>query len=72
MRRRITYIYGAESPFDPDQQARVSNDALSIRGLNAAKEERLTFGFDEFPSEVSNYVPNLGSLIIFFVCSIAD
>ncbi|KKA18750.1 hypothetical protein T310_7299 [Rasamsonia emersonii CBS 393.64] len=52
MRRRITYIYGAESPFDPDQQARVSNDALSIRGLNAAKEERLTFGFDEFPSEL--------------------
>jgi hypothetical protein len=56
MRRRITYVLGAEAPFDPDRQARYSNDnaVLSIRGLkNAAKEERVTFGFDELPGEVS-------------------
>ncbi|KAL1968948.1 hypothetical protein VTN77DRAFT_782 [Rasamsonia byssochlamydoides] len=64
MKRRITFVHGAESPFDPDKQAKLSNDVLSIRELDAAKEERLTFGFDELPGELWQVLKNCHELHI--------
>lgn len=51
MKRRITFIQGSDAPFDPSQ-AQLTKDALLIRALDAAREERATFGFNELPSEV--------------------
>jgi hypothetical protein len=53
MRKRITFVHNAEGPFDP-KQAPLGNDVLSIRDLKAAREERVTFGFNELPQEVRN------------------
>lgn len=52
MKRRITYLTSANAPFDPSKQAILSKKSLSIRGLDAAKEERFTFGAAEVPAEV--------------------
>ncbi|KEY80201.1 hypothetical protein BA78_0475 [Aspergillus fumigatus] len=51
MRRRITFVQRPESPFHVDQ-AVLTSDALSITHLDAAREERATFGFDELPAEI--------------------
>lgn len=52
MKRRVTYIH---SPIaSPDAQ--LSGDSLSITGLDAAKEERITLGVDEIPIEVRAYL----------------
>lgn len=48
----MTYITAPDAAFDPTQQAVLSKDTLSIRGLDAAREERLTFASNELP-EVS-------------------
>lgn len=53
MKRRVTYITAAEAEFDPSKQAILGKDTLSIRGLDAAKEERFTFTQTELPAEVS-------------------
>lgn len=51
MRRRITLLQHASTPYDPTQ-AHLSTDALSLRTLDAAREDRTTFALDEIPSEV--------------------
>ncbi|PKY07250.1 PIG-X-domain-containing protein [Aspergillus campestris IBT 28561] len=51
MRRRITLLQHASTPYDPTQ-AHVSPDALSLRTLDAAREDRTTFALDEIPSEL--------------------
>lgn len=48
MKRRITYIHSPAA--SPDAQ--LSADSLSVYGLDAAKEERITLGVDEIHSEV--------------------
>jgi hypothetical protein len=53
MKRRVTYITAADAEFDPSKQAILSRDTLSIRGLDAAKEERFTFTSTELLTEVS-------------------
>lgn len=53
MKRRVTYITAAYAEFDPSKQAILSKDTLTIRGLDAAKEERFTFTPTELPTEVS-------------------
>lgn len=53
MKRRVTYITAADAEFDPSKQAILGKDTLSIRGLDAAKEERFTFTLMELPAEVS-------------------
>jgi hypothetical protein len=53
MRKRITFVHDAEGPFDP-KQAPLGGDVLSIRSLQGAREERVTFGFNELPQEVRN------------------
>lgn len=52
MKRRITYISASNASFDPAKQAILGKDALSIRNLDAAKEERITLGFEELPANV--------------------
>ncbi|EED18213.1 conserved hypothetical protein [Talaromyces stipitatus ATCC 10500] len=52
MKRRITYITAADAEFDPSKQAILSKDTLSIRGLDAAKEERFTFNSAELPTKL--------------------
>ena len=51
MRERITFVHGAEDDFDPSQ-LEVQNDSLYIKSLTAAREDRITFSFDELPQEV--------------------
>ncbi|KAL1885267.1 protease B nonderepressible form [Paecilomyces lecythidis] len=51
MKRRITFAQGADSAFEQDQ-VQLTKDALKLRGLDAAREERVTFGFNELPSEL--------------------
>ncbi|KAL2825656.1 PIG-X [Aspergillus cavernicola] len=51
MRQRTTFIQKSTAPFSPSQ-ATLTQDALTIQNLDAAREERVTFSFDELPSEV--------------------
>lgn len=54
MRRRITFIQKPETPFTPDQ-ATLTRDALSIRNLDALREERVTLSSDELTPDVFPY-----------------
>lgn len=51
MKRRITFIQRVDAGFDP-QQAELTASSLSVRGLDAAREDRITVGLDELPQEV--------------------
>jgi hypothetical protein len=57
MKRRVTYVFDGDSPFEPDQ-AQLTDAALLIRDLHAAKEDRATFSFTELPAEVSTNFMN--------------
>ena len=50
MRRRITFVHDANDDFDQDQ-IEVDETSIRLRALKAAREDRLTFGFDELPFE---------------------
>ncbi len=52
MRQRITLIHKPEDAIDPKSIA-VNDDSLAFSGLEAAREDRITFGFDELPPEIS-------------------
>lgn len=51
MKRRITYIQRPEAPFAPEQVSLLSN-SVQIQGLDAAREDRITFDLDDLPEEV--------------------
>lgn len=51
VKRRITYIQHPDAPFD-QQQVAVTSTAVTIRDLDAAREDRLTFGLDDLSDEV--------------------
>lgn len=51
MRHRITYIKHPDTDFDPDSIT-VSHDAISIEGLRASKEHRITLELEQAPKEV--------------------
>jgi len=51
MKERITYIRDNQDEFHPDQ-LEVEKNAMHIKSLKAAKEHRLTFDYDELPTEV--------------------
>ncbi|KAH7087545.1 PIG-X [Paraphoma chrysanthemicola] len=56
MKQRITYVVTNPESFTPEQLGVASTetqDAFTVRGVQAAKEHRFTFGLDELPSEVS-------------------
>ena len=59
MRERITFIHGSEESFDP-KQLRVEKDAFHVTDLRAAREDRVTFGFQELPQEVFVSAKNVG------------
>lgn len=52
MKRRVTFIQPPDAPFEP-HQATLTASTLSLRDLDAAREDRLTFGLDALPEEVS-------------------
>lgn len=52
MKRRITYIQRQDAPFEADQAVLIAN-TLSIRNLDAAREDRITFGLEDLPDDVS-------------------
>lgn len=51
MKRRITFVQRQDAPFKADQ-AVLSAESLSIRDLDAAREDRITFGLEDLPAEV--------------------
>lgn len=51
MKRRITFIQRPESPFVPEQVS-ISPAAVSVHGLDAAREDRITLSLDDLPDEV--------------------
>ena len=51
MRERITFIHGPDAEFN-SEQLEVRKDFVRVRDLDAAREDRLTFSFQELPPEV--------------------
>lgn len=51
MKRRITLAQAPGSQFE-QQQAVLSSNSLAIRGLDAARQERITLDLDDLPEEV--------------------
>ncbi|KAJ5134650.1 hypothetical protein N7448_000330 [Penicillium atrosanguineum] len=51
MKRRITFIQRPDAPFEADQAA-LTSKSLTIRNLDAAREDRITFGLDDLPQEL--------------------
>lgn len=51
MRRRSTFIHTAENAYDP-AHILVDESDVSFSGLDAAREERLTFGLAALPDEI--------------------
>lgn len=51
MRRRSTFFYSGQLDFDP-RQITVSKTSVGIQAFKGAREERLTFGFEELPQEL--------------------
>ena len=51
MKRRVTFLYNLDSPFDP-KQLEVDKTLLQIKSLKAAREERWTTSLYDWPQEV--------------------
>ena len=51
MKERITFVYGAEDAFNPEQ-LQIKSDALYVKSLKAAREDRVTVSLYELPQEV--------------------
>ncbi|CAI7676755.1 unnamed protein product [Penicillium pancosmium] len=61
MKRRITFIQPLGAPFEPDQ-AVLSSSNLAIRGLDAARHDRITLGLDDLPEELRNVLESSHAL----------
>jgi septum formation topological specificity factor MinE len=59
MKQRLTYVVKKPESFTPDL-VEVKNDGskdiFALKGVEAAKEHRITLGLDELPSEVGTYL----------------
>lgn len=53
MKQRLTYLLRDPKEFSLSQ-VRVTTESTSVEALDAAKEQHLTFGFDELPQEVNS------------------
>lgn len=51
MRQRITFIQQPQDSVDP-KSLKVTKNDISTTGLKAAREDRVTFGFEELPQEL--------------------
>ena len=63
MRQRITLVHGPDDPFDP-KQLRADVNALHVKSLKAAREDRLTFSLYELPQEVLMASTSAGQLLL--------
>jgi len=54
MKQRITYIVRNPEQFTPEL-LEVNRTSFTVKGLNAAKEHRITFSLKELPREVSSH-----------------
>ncbi|KAJ5752070.1 hypothetical protein N7520_008987 [Penicillium odoratum] len=61
MKRRITYIQRPEAPFVPEEVV-VSTKSVTVRGLDATREDRLTFDLDDLPEELHKVCHQLQEL----------
>lgn len=52
MKQRIAFFHDGNDSFDPEKQLAVSPQSVTITSLPAARQEKLTFTFDELPAEV--------------------
>jgi hypothetical protein len=52
MRQRITLLHKPGDAIDP-KSITVTEDSLSLSGLKASREDRITFGVEELPPEIS-------------------
>jgi hypothetical protein len=55
MRQRITYVVKDPDTFTPDLLEVTKDgpkDSFAVSGVQAAKEQRITLGLDELPTEV--------------------
>lgn len=55
MKQRVTYVVTNPESFTPELLEVTSTgneNVFSVKGVQAAKEHRFTFGLDELPSEV--------------------
>jgi hypothetical protein len=69
MKQRITYVVKDADAFSPEQleiTREGQTDILSLKGVKAAKEHRITLGLNELPSEVHifTYQQNTIQLLI--------
>jgi hypothetical protein len=51
MRQRITFLQQPRDSLDP-KALKITKNAISTPELKAAREDRITFGFDELPQEL--------------------
>jgi hypothetical protein len=51
MRQRITYLQEPQDSVNP-KALTVTKDSISTKNLKAAREEKITFGFDDLPQEL--------------------
>lgn len=58
MKRRVTLTQHANAPFDASQ-LELSSKSLTIRDLDALREERITLDFEEIPEQVSQKAARL-------------
>lgn len=51
MRQRVTFLQEPQDSVDP-KLLKVGSNSISTKQLNAALEDRTTFGFDQLPQEL--------------------
>lgn len=53
MKQRITYLLRDGDAEIESNQVEVTPSSVNVNGIDAAKEHRITLGFDELPQEVN-------------------
>ena len=66
MRQRITLLHLPEDAIDP-ASIKITKVSLKVSGLKAAREDRLTLGFDELPQEIRSVLEQSHELHIRYV-----
>ena len=54
MKQRVTFLVKPDSPPTDPEQFKLSLEALQVKGLHAARQERWTINANELPTQVSN------------------
>ncbi|KAI5801624.1 PIG-X [Peziza echinospora] len=64
MKQRVTFLVKPDSPPTDPEQFKLSLEALQVKGLHAARQERWTISADELPTLVQNALASLPELHI--------